>query len=252
MKNLLQEKLHQNKKTVGTFFSMGSGEAVEALGIAGMDYVILDKEHGPYGVETVQEYIKSAERRSITPLVRVKDFARPSILKVLDVGAQGLIIPMIKIRQEVEKVIEYAKFYPMGRRGVALTRASSYGDVSSLEQYFKEANEKTLVLPQCETKECVENIDSILDIEGVDGIFIGPYDLSQSFGKPGQVSDPEIQDVISRVLFACKEHKKYSFIYAPDKETAAEYFKRGFDSVAIAMDILLYIQIFRDIANMPR
>jgi 4-hydroxy-2-oxoheptanedioate aldolase len=252
MDNLLKEMLEQNKKTVGTFFSMGSSVAVEALGIAGMDYVILDKEHGPYGVETVQEYITSAERRNITPLVRVKDFSRPSILKVLDVGARGIIIPMIKTREEVEKVIEYAKFFPVGRRGVALTRASSFGNVGSLEEYFEEANEKTLVLPQCETRECVENIDGILSVEGVDGVFIGPYDLSQSFGKPGQISDAKIQDKINKVLSACKKHKKYSFIYAPDKQTAADYFQRGFDSVAIGMDILLYIDIFKDIANMPR
>ncbi len=248
----MKEMLEQNKKPVGTFFSMGSSAAVEALGIAGMDYVILDKEHGPYGVETVQEYIRSAERRNITPLVRVKDFTRPSILKVLDVGARGIIIPMIRSRREVEKVLEYAKYYPQGRRGVAFTRASSYGNVSSLDDYFKEANEKTLVLPQCETRECVENIDVILGMSGVDGIFIGPYDLSQSFDKPGQIADPEIQDIINQVLAACKKHNKYSFIYAPDKKSATDYFQRGFDSVAIGMDILLYIDTFRGIANMPR
>jgi 4-hydroxy-2-oxoheptanedioate aldolase len=252
MKNLLKEKLEQNKKTVGTFFSMGSCEAVEALGIVGMDYVILDKEHGPYGVETVQQYIRAAERRSMTPLVRVKDSTRPSILKVLDVGAQGIIIPMIRTRQEVEKVVEYAKYFPGGRRGVALTRASSYGDMQSLDDYFEHANENTLVLPQCETRECVQNIHAILDVEGVDGIFIGPYDLSQSFDKPGKISDPEIQGIINMVLDACKKHGKYAFIYAPDKATASDYFGRGFDSVAIAMDILLYIETFRDIANMPR
>ena len=252
MDNLLKDMLEQNKKTVGTFFSMGSSEAVEALGIAGMDYVILDKEHGPYGVETVQQYIRAAERRNITPLVRVKDLTRPSILKVLDVGARGIIIPMIRSKREVEKVIEFAKYYPQGRRGVAFTRSSSYGSVKSLEDYFEEANKKTLVLPQCETRECVENIDDILDMDGVDGIFIGPYDLSQAFGKPGRISDPEIQDTIDKVLVACKRHKKHSFIYAPDKETASGYFRRGFDSVAIGMDILLYIETFKDIANMPR
>jgi 4-hydroxy-2-oxoheptanedioate aldolase len=252
MKNLLKEKMKQNKKTVGTFFSIGSSEAVEALGIAGMDYVILDKEHGPYGVETVQQYIRAAERRNITPLVRVKDFSRPSILKVLDVGAQGIIVPMIRTRQEVEKVIEYAKYYPMGRRGVALTRASNYGDIESLEEYFRDANQNTLVLPQCETRECVENLDAILDVEGVDGIFIGPYDLSQSYNKPGKTSDPEIQDIIDMVLEKCKKHRKYAFIFAPDKKTASGYFKKGFDSVAVAMDILLYIETLRDIANMPR
>lgn len=252
MENLLMEALKKRKKPVGTFFSMGSSVAVEALGIAGMDYVILDKEHGPYGVETIAEYIKSAERRRITPLVRVKDSSRPSILKVLDVGAQGVVVPMIKTREEVEKVIEYAKFFPLGNRGVALTRASSFGDINSLEEYFKESNETGLVLPQCETRECVENIDDILDVEGVDGIFIGPYDLSQSFGKPGQISDPAIQDAMDKVLSSCKKHNKYSFIYAPDKNAAADYFARGFDSVAIGMDILIYIDTFRDIANMPR
>jgi 4-hydroxy-2-oxoheptanedioate aldolase len=252
MDNWLKEMLEQSKKTVGTFLGMGSSAAVEALGIAGMDYVVLDKEHGPYGVETVQEYIISAERRNITPLVRVKDPTRASILKVLDVGARGIIVPMIKTREEVEKIIEYAKFHPMGRRGVALARAYSYGDISSLNDYFVEANEKTLVLPQCETKECVDNIDGILEVEGVDGIFIGPYDLSQAYEKPGEITDPQIQSVIDKVLAACKKHKKYSFIYAPDKETASDYFRRGFDSVAIGMDILLYIDTFRDIANMPR
>ena len=226
MKNLLKGKLVQSKKPVGTFFSIGSSEAVEALGIAGMDYVILDKEHGPYGVETVQQYIRAAERRSITPLVRVKDFTRPSILRVLDVGAQGIIIPMIRTRQEVEKIVEYAKYYPQGRRGVALTRASGYGDIKSLGEYFSEANEETLVLPQCETRECVANIDAILDGEGVDGIFIGPYDLTQSFDKPGRISDPEIQDIINRVLHVCKKRGKYAFIYASGKGTASDYFRR--------------------------
>lgn len=252
MDNLLKHRLQQNKKPVGTFFSMGSSEAVEALGIAGMDYVILDKEHGPYGVETVQHYIRAAERRNITPLVRIKDATRPSVLKVLDIGAQGLIVPMIKTRQEVERVIEYAKYHPSGSRGVALTRSSSYGDVKSLKDYFKRANEGTLLIPQCETRECVQNIDSILDLKEVDGIFIGPYDLSQAFGKPGQTSDPEIQGIIDGMLRICKEYDKYSFIYAPDKETAAAYFKKGFDSIAIGMDILLYIDTFKDIANMPR
>lgn len=252
MDNSLQGKLEQNKKPVGTFFSIGSSEAVEALGVAGMDYVILDKEHGPYGVESVQQYIRAAERRGITPLVRVKDFTRPSILRVLDIGALGLIIPMIKTRQEVEEVIEYAKYHPLGKRGVALTRSSSYGDVKSLDDYFREANESILLIPQCETRECVENIDSILNLEEVDGIFIGPYDLSQAFGKPGQTSDLGIQRTIDGILKACKGHNKYSFIYAPDKNTASHYFKKGFDSVAVGMDILLYIETFKDIASMPR
>jgi 4-hydroxy-2-oxoheptanedioate aldolase len=252
MKNILKEKLERTKKPLGTFFSIGSGLAVEALGIAGMDYVILDKEHGPFGVETVAEYIRCAERRNITPIVRVKDFTRPSILRVLDIGAQGIIIPMIKTREEIDRIIEYSKFYPMGNRGVAPTRASSFGNFRSLEDYFEESNSEILVLPQCETRECVENIDEILSVDGVDGIFIGPYDLSQSFGKPGQFSDPVIQDAMDTVLSACKRHNKYSFIYASDKKSAAEYFNKGYDSVAVGMDILLYIETFRDIANMPR
>jgi 4-hydroxy-2-oxoheptanedioate aldolase len=252
MKNALREKLEARKKPVGTFFSMGSGVAVEALGIAGMDYVVLDKEHGPYGVETIAEYIRCAERRNITPVVRVKDFTRPSILKVLDIGAQGIIIPMIKTKNDVERVIEYSKFFPMGNRGVAPTRASSFGNFTSLEDYFEESNSEILVLPQCETKECVENIDDILSVDGVDGVFIGPYDLSQSLGKPGQFTDPVLQNAIDLVLSACKEHNKYSLIYASDKKAAMESFGRGFDSVSVGMDILLYIETFRDIANMPR
>lgn len=251
MKNLLKSKIQSNQKVLGTFHEIGSATGVELLGYGGFDYIIVDSEHGPFDVESTQQFIRAANGANVTPLVRVKDGERNSILKMLDVGAQGLIIPNVKTVEEVQSIVNYGKYFPVGNRGVAPTSGSKYwtADYASqgLEHYFKVSNEETLIIPQCETRECLDSIEEIVAIDGVDGIFVGPYDLSTALGKPGQFGDPEIVEAIQHIVDVCKKANKISFIYAGDLQTTLKDFELGYDAVCYGMDAMILLQAVKDI-----
>ena len=250
MKNMIKEKIQSGEKVFGTFFELGGSTAVECLGLAGLDFFIIDTEHGPFDVESATDFVRAGELRGICPLVRVKDTTRPSILKMLDIGAMGLIVPCVQTVDEVKKLVEYGKYFPVGQRGFAPARKAGFGFepfAQDIESYFATCNRETMIIPQCETKGCLEHIEEIAAIEGVDGIFIGPYDLSVALGKPAQFADPEIAGAIARVLAACKAAGKFSFIYAGNKDGAKKFFADGFDGVAYNMDAIVYINAYKEL-----
>lgn len=247
MKNMLKEKINNNETVIGTFLEIGSTGMVECLALGGFDYIIIDTEHGPFETESVMEFIGTAKRRGMTPLVRTKDASRPAVLKNLDVGAMGLIIPNIHSVEEVLQVVRYGKYYPAGERGVAFGRGCGYGmeKEQPLDLFFDECNQETMLIPQCETTGCLENIETIAALPGVDGIFVGPYDLSTSMGKPGQFDDPQVAAAIERVLKACKAAEKPCFIYADTTAKSRAYFDRGFEAVTLSMDAILVIRAMK-------
>lgn len=250
MNNILRKKLQNNEKVLGTFFEIGGKTAVECLGIAGLDFLIIDTEHGPFDVESTSDFIMAAELRGITPFVRVKDTTRPSILKMLDIGAMGLIVPCVQTVEEVHRLVEYAKYYPLGKRGVAMTRSAAFGFAPSTVDtrlHFEKYNRETMLIPQCETMGALENIEKIAAIDGVDGIFVGPYDLSVALGKPAQLDDPDVVEAIATVLKACRAAGKFSFIYSGSKGGTKRFFSDGFDGVAYNMDAAVYIQAYKEI-----
>jgi len=244
MKNEMRDRMLRNEKTLGTFFESGSTITAECLALGGLDYIIIDTEHGPFETESAMEYIAACERRGATPLVRIKDKTRPSVLKMLDVGAGGLIIPGINDIGEIRDIVRFGKYYPQGERGVAFGRGCGYGyaEPKPLEEYFSDCNRETMLLPQCETAGCLEDIENIAAEPGVDGIFIGPYDLSTALGIPGKFDDPLMKEAVERILNACRKAGKFSMIYADNGQTARELFDQGFDSVAVNMDTILYIR----------
>ena len=249
MKNICKEKLLRGEKVVGTFFEMGGASAVECLGLAGLDFLIVDTEHGPFDVESTMDLVRAANLRGITPMARIKDITRPSVLKMLDIGVQGLIVPSVQSAEEVRALVEYGKYFPLGKRGVAFGREAGWGAADfasgSLESYFETCNRETMLIPQCETLGCLEHIEEIAAIDGIDGIFIGPYDLSTAMGCPGQFQSPAFREAVERVCRACKAAGKFVTIYANDAAESRDYFQRGFDGVAMATDTSHYIQAFR-------
>jgi 4-hydroxy-2-oxoheptanedioate aldolase len=245
MKNKLKEKMDNNTKTLGSFHVLGSESVVEILGYAGFDYVLLDTEHGPFDVDKAQSLIRSAKLSGTTPLVRVKSSSRSAILEMLDAGAMGIVIPHVTSVDQVKEIIEYGKYHPMGDRGFGVTVANEYLTAeyvaSGIDNLFEVSNRETLLIPQCETKGCLENIEEIVALDGVDGIFVGPYDLSISLGVPGETAGPVMKDAIARVLKACQEAGKFAFIYSSTPEDAKEKFAQGFDSVTYNFDTLLLL-----------
>ena len=250
MRNDLFDKLKAGQKPVGSFLSLGNATTAECLALAGVDYLIIDSEHGPFGVESALEIMRAAELGGSTALVRVQDGSRASILKMLDIGARALVIPNIHTVGEVKRLVEYGKFFPQGQRGLFMARSCGYGQADyarKFTDYMNLANERTLLLPQCETRGCLDNIEEIAAVEGVSGIFVGPFDLSVGLGKPTRFDDPEFQEALRRILAACKAAGKFSFIFSPDVETARKYFEQGFDSVVVSVDGLMLIEAYKGV-----
>lgn len=243
MHNILKEKLAQGKQPLGTFVGTASPAVVECLGCAGLDFVILDNEHSPVEAETTAAMVRAAELRNVTPLARVREISRPAILKLLDVGVQGLIIPDVRSTEDVRRVVDYAKYAPVGRRGFCPSRKDGWGtdpqcDVLDTMAHF---NQETLVIPQCETAEALSDIETIAAMDGVDGIFIGPFDLSISMGMPGDFENPQFRAALARILSACRAAGKPCLIFAGDGAGAAVRFAQGYDAVAMGLDTTLLI-----------
>ena len=243
MHNILKEKLAQGKQPLGTFVGTASPAVVECLGCAGLDFVILDNEHSPVEAETTAAMVRAAELRNVTPLARVREISRPAILKLLDVGVQGLIIPDVRGTEDVRGVVDYAKYAPVGRRGFCPSRKDGWGTdpqcgVLNTMAHF---NQETLVIPQCETAEALSDIETIAAMDGVDGIFIGPFDLSISMGMPGDFENPQFRAALARILSACRAAGKPCLIFAGDGAGAAVRFAQGYDAVAMGLDATLLI-----------
>ena len=243
MQNRVLEKFRAGEKSIGTFTHLLSAPAIEAMAYTGLDYVIIDMEHSPIVAEHAAELVGVAAGAGIAPFVRVDAIERSPVLKMLDVGAVGLIVPGVETVDEVKKLVEYAKFAPLGNRGYCPSRDGGWGMAdcyaSGLTGYMQRANTETLLLPQCETMGCLENIDEILGIDGVDGIFIGPFDLSIALGIPGEFTNERHINAVAHVLDVCHRHGKLAVMFCGNAEAANGYFKQGFDSVTVSLDIAM-------------
>lgn len=244
-KNLVLEKLNRGERVLGTFFHTGSALVMEAIGLSGMDYVIIDKEHSQISVETAADMIRAAEARDLTPFVRIKEISRSSVLKLLDLGAKGLIVPAVGGVDDVKKLVEYSKYPPLGNRGMAMCRGADFGlNALPLDEHWALLNRETLMIPMCETTECLESIEEIAALDGVDGIFIGPCDLSIALGRPGDFDDPKVNEAFERVVTACKAAGKFCLIFAPNTVLAERFIKMGFNGCASAIDINLMLSSY--------
>jgi len=249
--NRIKELYESGRQTIGTFINLGSEVSAECIGIAGMDYFIVDTEHSPFDISEALQCIRSAEIRNVIPFIRIKEVTRSTVLKMLDIGAKGLIIPGLKTVDEVKQLIQFGKYGPIGERGFGPNRCCNYGYDQSLngglKAYLEQANESTLFVPQCETKEFLEHIEEIVALEGVDGIFVGPFDLSIALGRPGQFDHPDLVRAFEHVVKVCKAAHKPAFIYANSIEDAKNRLKQGFDSITYRADLDMLIESYRNL-----
>ena len=250
MANRVLEKFRAGEKSLGTFTHLLSAPAIEAIAYTGMDYVIIDMEHSPIAAEHAAELVGVADGAGIAPFVRVDAIQRSPVLKMLDVGAAGLIVPGVETVDEVKKLVEFAKFAPLGNRGYCPSRDGGWGMAGcyadGMGGYMQRANRETLLVPQCETMGCLENIDEILGMDGVDGIFIGPFDLSIALGIPGDFANERHINAVAHVLDVCKKHGKLAIMFCGTPEAANGYFRQGFDSVTMSLDISVLADAMKD------
>ena len=206
-----------------------------------MGYIHLNS---PFLTDCHISIVRAAELRNVTPLARVREISRPAILKLLDVGVQGLIIPDVRTVDDVRRIVSYAKYAPLGQRGFCPSRKDGWGTdpqcgVLDTMTHF---NGQTLVIPQCETAEALAEIETIVSMEGVDGIFIGPFDLSISMGMPGDFENPKFCAALERIRNACRAASKPCLIFAGDGAQSAARFAQGYDGVAMSIDAALIIR----------
>lgn len=249
MNNKLITNYNNNIPSIGTLSHLKSITAIESLGVTGLDYVMLDLEHSPVSIDEAASYMTAATSAGLVPMVRVNETSRSAILRVLDAGAMGVIVPCIETVDQVKELIKHAKFAPLGERGYCMTRDGKWGFASSyengLEGYMNYANKNTLLIPQCETKGCLEHIEEITALDGVDGILIGPYDLSIAMGIPGQFDKAEYQEAVQRILSACKKNHKISMIFNGNSADAKKSIADGFDVILLGLDILVLINGYK-------
>jgi len=205
----MKARLKEGDVVVGPWCTIASPSIVNVIAAVGLDFVIIDMEHGPHSFETVENMIRAAEVENCTPLVRVPKNDGALILNALDIGAHGVVIPHIESRADAELAVSYAKYYPLGKRGFSsFTRAGGYS-LHTVQNHSKTQNEQTLVILVLEGKEGIASLDEILTLEKiedkVDIIYIGAYDLSQAVGLPGQVDHPEVRKHLEICIKKIKE-----------------------------------------------
>jgi 4-hydroxy-2-oxoheptanedioate aldolase len=203
--NRLKKTINGGKMALGLVSALPLPIMVEMVGVAGYDFVMLDQAHVGVGPEALENLVRAAECAGITPLVRVPSSAPDVILRALDAGAQGVVVPRVRSREEAQAVVRAARFHPRGERSLSDGRATGFGRMP-LPEYVARANRQLMVGVCIENQEAVEAIDSIVTVEGLDWVMEAAPGLSQSYGVPGKVDHPHVQAAIRRVATACLRH----------------------------------------------
>jgi len=234
----VKRKLRQGLPTFGSWIMIGDLAAAEILAGAGFDWITVDMEHTSIGYEKLSVLLSGIRSRGPEALVRIEDNNPAVIKRVLDCGADGIIIPLINSGQEAEAAVRAAKYPPDGFRGVSLGRASEYGN--NFEDYFNSINDELLVMAQIEHFKAVEKIEDIVSVEGLDGVFLGPYDLSGSMGIVAQFDHPRMVEARMRILEAARKAGKAIGIHEvrPDAEPVKLLVEEGFNFIACSIDTI--------------
>lgn len=224
----LKARIQAGETLYGAFVMIPSPAVVEMFGYAGFDFVILDREHGATGLETLEHELRAAEASGLHALVRIPSRMPWEVLSVLDAGATGLVVPHVKTAEEAQAIVQAAHYPPFGKRGIATTARAGRHGLVSLKDHLRRAAENTIVMVQIEDAEALPHVQEILSTPGVDAVFIGPADLAMSLGHPGEFAHPEVASAIDRIIEAAKAAKgPVVASFAGDKQAVVALRKKG-------------------------
>lgn len=224
---------------VGMFSKTEDPAILEAAGFAGADFVIIDLEHGPNTIRSAQNLVRAAQISGVFPIIRVKEESPSVMAEALDIGAGGIQVPQISCRKDAEDVMRRTKFSPVGERGVCrFVRAANYSAKDRF-QYFKDANEAVTVL-QIEGQAGIEALPEILEVPGIDVIFIGPYDLSQSLGVVGQIDHPLVEKKMLEIVELCNQKGITVGTFTDTIANARKWRKLGVRYIAHSVDMGIF------------
>ncbi|MFH0779333.1 MAG: aldolase/citrate lyase family protein [Parcubacteria group bacterium] len=234
--NKLKEKLKNGEKVFGTWSMLPAAGASNAIAQSGVDFVIIDMEHGPMSFETMEQMVKSIELENCQSIIRVSDKNEQTILRALEIGAQAVMVPHVSTVAEAEAVVKACKYKPDGERGLSpYTRVHDYCH-ENLAESMKFANENTLVGILVEGKEGIENIEKIAAVPGIDLIYLGIYDISQSVGLPGQLNHETVIEMQKKCAAVIRNAGKAAGSFARDLDYVEMLYKNGFQFIAYLVD----------------
>ena len=237
--NTTKIKLAEGNVVYGAIVSRFAPDTVEIFGAIGYDFVMIDCEHGPMDLDQVEHMVRAAEVFGITPIARIPDHADSTILRFLDRGVQGIIVPHVNTREEAESVARAARYYPEGHRGVGGGRAHDYGVGVSRDESTRWVNSQILVIPMVEETEAVENLDAILAVSGVDVLHVAAGDLGQSMGNPGPTDVRRLMSQIVPKIKASGKHVGVGGNSPADAAGVAEFIKLGANFITVSSQGLL-------------
>ncbi|MEM7032182.1 MAG: aldolase/citrate lyase family protein [Chloroflexota bacterium] len=248
--NQAQESLKAGRSLIGVMVvEMRQPSVMQLLVNAGYDYVIIDNEHGPFSIETIADLSRAARWVGLTPIVRVPDLAYPYLAQSLDSGAQGVMLPRIYTREQVEQAVQIMKYPPLGQRGCAFNRGHSDFKSLPVQEGTVKANEETMLVVQIETKEAVDDVEGIISVPGVDVALVGPGDLSIALGVPGQMNAPILHKAIEKVIDTCEKKDVYPAIHINALEDATYWAEKGMRMVSGQSETSLMIQAGTHMTN---
>ena len=241
-----RQRLHAGEPLFGSLLNMPSASVAEVLAAAGFDWLFIDSEHGPIGTSALLSILQAVDQR-LACIVRISELNGGAIKRTLDAGAHGIIVPQIETAAAAAELVRYGRYAPLGERGMGLGRAHGYG--FSFADYVAKANDAITLVIQVEHVRAVENIDSIAAVDGIDAVFIGPYDLSASLGVAGKIDHPRVIEAIEHVTQTCHKAGRALGYFGVDAAAVEPYVAAGYTLVCAGIDCLLLGQSAERLVN---
>jgi 2-dehydro-3-deoxyglucarate aldolase len=237
----LRRRLLEGETLIGSWINSGSPIVAELMAAAGFDFLCVDVEHSAVDLPQTQQLFQAIHsgNPACEAMVRLHGIDYSFVKRYLDAGARGVVAPLVRTRQDAATIVEAVKYPPQGNRGVGFCRANQYG--LNLQSEFDRANDSNLVVVQIEHIDAVRNIDEILEVEGVDAVFIGPYDLTASMGITAQFEHPDFLEARRQILDGCVRHKVVPGIHvvSPDPAQVQARAEEGYRLIAYSLDITM-------------
>lgn len=239
--NQLKRKLQRGEVVFGPFINCAYPAFIEICGHAGFDFAVIDLEHGALHTLVAEDLCRAADCVGLAPIVRVRKNDAPQIQRALDIGSAGVQVPQIETKADAEAVVKGAKYGPIGARGLSFyTRAGVYTAAGT--QITDRLNEESLVIVHIEGKRGLDNIEEIVSVPHIDVIFLGPYDLSQSLGIPGQVHDSRVIDLMKTGVNIIRNSGKAAGTFADNPDIAKQWIDTGVQYIALGVDVGIFLK----------
>jgi 4-hydroxy-2-oxoheptanedioate aldolase len=247
--NYLKEKLDANKPALGTWCIINSPLVVDVIASSGIDFIIIDAEHGAISFETAQQMVIACESRNVSPIMRVGNLDESMILRALDIGIHGIQLPSISTVADAKKLVEFSKYPPIGIRGFSpFTKAGNY-DFRNGKSLPTEANKNVLVIANLEGVEGIQNIEEIAKVDFLDVIFIGLFDLSKSMGIPGDVENPLVINALEKSVQVAHVNNKKIGTIASNSGMMKKFMDIGIDYLTYSVDTGIIKESYTDIVK---